>query len=67
MRETKNGKQIGGLVNDAFSVILTGGTVGTAATLADPAVPLGLKVLTLGAQTGVYSDVLSNGDVYDRK
>ncbi|NII83107.1 DUF6443 domain-containing protein [Pedobacter sp. SG908] len=62
-----NGQKIGTLVNDAFTVILTGGTSGTMTALLDPAVPMAMKALTLGAQTGAYSDVLSNGGVYDRK
>ncbi len=62
-----NGQKIGALINDVGTVILTGGTAGTISTLLNPSAKLGIKVLTISAQSGAYSDVLSNGGVYDRK
>ncbi len=59
---TKKGMQIGGLVNDAFSVILTGGTSGTVTTLVSGATNAE-KALALAAQLGVYYDVFNNGGV----
>lgn len=60
-------QKVGGLLNDAGTIIITGGIGGTFTTLFNPSVTTGMKVLTIGAQAGAYSDVLSNGGVYDRK
>ncbi|WP_158800307.1 DUF6443 domain-containing protein [Pedobacter sp. L105] len=69
LRGNKNGKgqQIGGLLNDAISVILNGGIGGTVATMIDNKVPTATKALVGVAQMSTYNDVLVNGNVYDRK
>jgi hypothetical protein len=52
------GQLIGGLINDTFTIALTGGTIGTGITLFSDASPIE-KTIALGAQLGTYSDYVN--------
>jgi hypothetical protein len=65
--ETSKGQKIGGYVNDAITIGLTGGFLGTLTTIFDsPNLPIWTKIASGTIQIGVWYDVLNNGGKFNK-